>query len=106
MAPPAKKTKVEPKQPLIFKSPGMKPDVYFKVFNQEFQVTSMVLKLHSGFFRTFLDPSGGKLPKSTQPTFKSEWFTKIDDDGTWELSPDHKVCDTCNYPTTFGTVLT
>lgn len=92
--PPAKKQKTDPKPPIIFKSPGMKPDIYFKVFNQEFHVTSMVLKLTCGFFRTFLDPSGGKLPKSTQPAFASEWLTRIDDDGTWELSSDHKVCGT------------
>jgi hypothetical protein len=63
----AKKQKINPKKPIAFKSAGMKPDIYFKVFDQEFYVTSMVLKLHSGFFRTFLDPAGGKLPKSTQP---------------------------------------
>jgi hypothetical protein len=91
--PPPKKQKTDPKQLIIFKSPGMKPDIYFKVFDQEFHVTSVVLKLHSGFFRTFLDPAGGKLPKSTQPGFTSEWFTRVDGDGTWELSSDRQVCE-------------
>ena len=108
MAPPAKKVKIELKKPIIFKSPGMEPDTYFKVFNQEFHVTSIVLKLHSSFFRAFLDPRGGKLPKSTQPAFTSEWFTRIDDDdgGKWGLSSDHKVCNTHSHPTALGIMLT
>lgn len=106
MDPPlAKKQKINPKKPITFKSAGMKPDIYFKVFDQEFHVTSMVLKLHSGFFRTFLDPAGGKLPKSTQPGFTSEWFTRIDDDGTWELSSDHQVCDKNIVRLLFSTML-
>lgn len=91
--PPAKKPKTDPKAPIISKSSGFKPDIYFKVFDQESHVTSMVLKLTSGFFRTFLDPTGGKLSKSTKPAFTSEWFTKVDDDGSWALSSDHKVCN-------------
>lgn len=58
MAPPlAKKQKVEslPKSPIIFQSPGLKPDVSLKVFDVDFYVHSIVLKLHSAFFRKFLD---------------------------------------------------
>jgi hypothetical protein len=57
-------------------------EIYFKVFDQEFHVNSLTLKKQSGFFRAFLDPSGGKLANSTQPAFNSEWFAKVDDDGT------------------------
>jgi hypothetical protein len=91
MAPPTKKQKTESSKPIIFKSPGTKPDLYFKVFSQEFHVNSVVLKLNSEYFRTFLDPSGGKLPKSSSPLFTSEWFTKVDGKGSWELSSDHAV---------------
>jgi hypothetical protein len=91
MAPPAKKQKTKNSKPIIFKSPGTTPDLYFKVFSQEFHVNSMALKLNSEFFRTFLDPSGGKLPKSSSPLFTSEWFTKVDGKGSWELSSDHAV---------------
>lgn len=57
-APPAKKQKMneDSKPPIVFESPGLKADLYLKVFNQEFHVTSAVLKLYSGFFRTFLEP--------------------------------------------------
>jgi hypothetical protein len=61
------------------------------VFDQEFFVISLALKLDCGFFRTFLDPIGGKLPTSSSAMISSECFTKIDDDGTWELSSDHQV---------------
>jgi hypothetical protein len=57
--PPAKKAKKEPKKPFIFKGPSLLRDIYFKVFDQEFHVNSSTLKLQSGFFRAFLDPSGG-----------------------------------------------
>lgn len=97
MAPPAKKQKID-KQPIIFKSPGHKPDTCFKVFDQEFHVTSMTLKLNSEFFRTFFEPSGGKVPKSEDSRFTSVWYTCLDEfkeDGkskSWILSSDDKVC--------------
>lgn len=68
------------KAPIIFKSAGLNPDIYIKVFDQEFHVNSIVLKANCAFFRTFLEPSGGMLPKSTNPLFTSEWFTKVDGD--------------------------
>jgi hypothetical protein len=61
--------------PIFFENPGLKPDVCFKVFDREFDITSMTLKLKSEFFRTFSQPSGGKTPCSTNPSFTSEWFT-------------------------------
>jgi hypothetical protein len=91
MVPPAKKQKTDSNKPIIFKSPGTKPDLYFKAFSQEFHINSVVLKLNSEYFRTFLDPSGGKLPKSSSHLFTSEWFTKVDGKGSWELSSDHAV---------------
>ncbi|KUJ24503.1 uncharacterized protein LY89DRAFT_745391 [Mollisia scopiformis] len=65
--------------PIIFKKAGHNPDLYFHVFNQDFFVNSVVLKMNCRFFRTFLDPSGGKKPHSTLPEFSSEWFTRIED---------------------------
>jgi hypothetical protein len=57
MAPAAKKQKVDnpPKSPIVFQSPGIRPDVSLKVFDVEFHVHSILLKLHSAFFRKFLD---------------------------------------------------
>jgi hypothetical protein len=54
--PPAKKQKIDnPRSPIIFQFPGLKLDVSLKVFEVEFHVHSMLLKLHSAFFRKFLD---------------------------------------------------
>jgi hypothetical protein len=93
-APQSKRIKLDPdpKQPIIFTSPDMRPDVSLQVFNQQFHVYSGVLKIHSGFFRNSLEPSGGLLPISTSPTISSEWFTKVDADGkSWSLTSDHQV---------------
>jgi hypothetical protein len=93
-APQAKRIKLDPdpKQPIIFTTPDMRPDVGLQVFNQQFHVYSGVLKIHSGFFRKYLEPSSGLLPTSTSPTLSSEWFTKVDADGkSWSLTSDYKV---------------
>jgi hypothetical protein len=107
--PPTKKQKIEslPKSLITFQSPGLKPDVSLKVFDVEFYVHSIVLKLHSTFFRKFLDAankgassstkgianpgarnsaSDGTTPpeaSATRPSmifgdFKYKWVTKID----------------------------
>jgi len=92
--PPIKKVKIDPDQkaPIIFTAPDQRPDVGLQVFNQIFHVYSGVLKIHSGFFRTYLEPSGGLLPTSTSPLVTSEWFTKVDNDGkAWSLTSDQKV---------------
>jgi hypothetical protein len=71
MAPPtARKQKVDsvPKSPIIFQSPGLKPDVSFKVFDVEFYVHSIVLTLHSAFFRKFLDAANKAASPSTNGT--------------------------------------
>jgi hypothetical protein len=110
MAPPlTKKQKVEslPKSPIVFQLPGLKPDVSLKVFDDEFYVHPIVLKLHSAFFRKFLDSankadssstngavnfyasnsaSDGTTPPESSVTrpsivfgdFKYKWVTKID----------------------------
>jgi hypothetical protein len=96
MAPPAKKQKTSnglPKVPVTFTTPGIKPDVRLYVFNEEFHVNSAILKHHSSFFRSMLDPSGGKMPTSTSLDFHSDWFTRIDDDDakSWSLSSDVNV---------------
>ncbi|KAE8450657.1 hypothetical protein EG329_006001 [Mollisiaceae sp. DMI_Dod_QoI] len=67
-----------------FSVPGFKPDVRLKVFdNLEFHVHSIMLKIHSGFFRKFLDSPEKKIPASAE--FAYEWVTKIDDDMSWHL---------------------
>ncbi|KAH9215140.1 hypothetical protein DL95DRAFT_461401 [Leptodontidium sp. 2 PMI_412] len=65
MAPPIlKKQKIDNSMPpIVFSTPGLKPDTRLTVFEQEFQVHSLVLKLHSAFFRKFLD-SPDKAPNN------------------------------------------
>ncbi len=72
--PPAKRKKVErlPKSPIIFQPPGLKPDVSLKVFDVSFYVHSVVLKLHSAFFRKFLDATNKTASPSTNGTLKLE----------------------------------
>lgn len=78
-------------EPIVFKSPGLKPDTSLKVFDQEFQVHSTILKLHSVFFRTFLD-SADKTPAPASAIFKYNYVSAVDDDGTWGLEAASKVC--------------
>ena len=125
--PPAKRKKVErlPKSPIIFQSPGLKPDFSLKVFDVSFYVHSVVLKLHSAFFRKFLDatnkaaspsPNGalkleasdsgsdGTTPPEASATrvfedFNYKWVTKIDkgEEDKWHLvSDDPKVSRSCS----------
>lgn len=78
-------------EPIIFTIRKLKPDVRFFVFDTEYHVYSGALKLHSEFFERFLEPSGGIAPSSTSLDFKSDWYTDIDDDGSWHLTSDSHV---------------
>lgn len=75
--------------------PGLKPDVRLKVFGtKEYHVHSVLLKLHSGFYRAFLDSPEKQIPASSEFTY--EWVTELDDEGGWYLvaaqSAPQKVC--------------
>ncbi|KAH8801165.1 hypothetical protein F5882DRAFT_504648 [Hyaloscypha sp. PMI_1271] len=73
MAPPAKKQKVnDSKSPIVFQSLGLKPDVSMKVFDVEFHVHSALLKLHSAFFRKFLDSADKVTSASTNATANAD----------------------------------
>jgi hypothetical protein len=115
MAPAAKKQKVDspPKSPIVFQSPGLKPDVSFNVFDVEFHVHSILLKLHSAFFRKFLDSPDKTVSPSTvnndsasgttppgdsafglclaSVEFKYKWATKVDENDVekWHLVEDN-----------------
>jgi hypothetical protein len=86
------------KSPMVFQTPDLKPDVSLRVFDFEFHVHSVLLKLHSAFFRKFLDSpdktalqSPGNL--ETPPAvvnfytdkFKYDWVTEVDGYTTWHL---------------------
>lgn len=73
-------------KPIIFVSPGGTPDTCLTVFGQDFHAESAVLRLHSGFFRTFL------IKPSETPHFKYEYASKMDKDGSWGLQQKSTVC--------------
>ena len=81
-------TKKDPKEddenPIVFSSPGLTPDVRLTVFGREFHVHSIVLKLHSNFFRKFLD-AGNKTATPASSLFQYDYVSVLDDDGTWGL---------------------
>ena len=113
MAEPPAAKKQRASKPIVFVTPGYQPDVRLVVFDQEFHVHSILLKLHSAYFRKFLD-SPDKAPKVTnavsagatdgfgstaadssrssmkgpQGSFKYRWVTKIDgdDNPSWYLT--------------------
>jgi hypothetical protein len=95
MEPPAKKRKTSKCNdkpttpgPIIFKARGLNVDVRLRAFETEFQVHSVILKIHSAFFFKFLD-SADKTTTLANATpvggFKYEWVTKVDEDGSWAL---------------------
>jgi hypothetical protein len=83
-----------PLSPIIFSSPDLKPDVRLKVFNQEFHVHSVILRLHSAYFRRFLDsPEKPDKALTVGGIFKYDYISIIDEDGgDWGLEPTSMVC--------------
>lgn len=69
----------------------MKPDVRFKVFNQEFYLHSTVLKLHSEFFVELLDSPDEAYfndKARVKSQFQYEWVSRIVAEGKawWHLA--------------------
>ncbi|KAH8801159.1 hypothetical protein F5882DRAFT_435512 [Hyaloscypha sp. PMI_1271] len=91
--PPSKEQKTSTSPPIIFTTPGTKPDVCLYFFSKEFHVSSASLKLNSTYFRKWIEPSEGILPTSIRSGFASEWFTQVNGDGTWALTSDAKFRD-------------
>ncbi|KAM0171697.1 hypothetical protein ACHAPF_007944 [Botrytis cinerea] len=70
----------------IFHLPGHKADVKLSVFDGlEIHVHSVLLKLHSAFFRRFLDLHNKDGEGKNTGSFRYEWATVYDDDGSWSL---------------------
>jgi hypothetical protein len=79
-------------QPVIFKSSGVKPDVRLRLFGiREFHVHSSILKLHSNYFRKFLD-SPDKTPAAPSASWKYDYVSVVDEDGEWGLEVCGQVC--------------
>lgn len=86
--------------PILFKIEGMEPDTQLQVFHQTFLVHSSALKLHSTYFRKFLD-SPDK-PTTFTGKYWYSWVTKLDGNGPeWSLVSDHTMevrSNTIRYP--------
>ncbi len=72
--------------PIVFQSPGLKPDVRLTIYGQEFHVHSVILKLHSNFFRKFLDSPEKEAAPPSSP-FKYDYASVTDADGFSGLEP-------------------
>ncbi|THV46569.1 hypothetical protein BGAL_0376g00170 [Botrytis galanthina] len=69
----------------VFSIPDQKPDTRFVLFDEtEIHLHSTVLKLHSAFFRKFLD-SPDKKPAEPSAEFRYEWVSEIEEDGEWHM---------------------
>ncbi|KAM0153488.1 hypothetical protein ACHAPG_007025 [Botrytis cinerea] len=68
-----------------FSFPDQTPDTRFVLFDEtEIHLHSTILKIHSAFFRKFLD-SPDKKPAEPSAEFRYEWVSEIEDDGEWHL---------------------
>lgn len=80
----------------MFEALGLKPDVRFKVFDNEFHLHSTVLKLHSEFFLKFLDSAEKEVLQDTIiQGFKYEWNSMIDGDG-WHMVVSNAPLEVCD----------
>jgi hypothetical protein len=90
MEPPKKrrrsKSPKDTREPIVFKSPGLKPDLRLTVVGQVFHVHSIILKLHSNFFRKFLG-SADKVAAPASASFQYDYVSVFDADGSWGLEP-------------------
>lgn len=97
MAPPKKKARANPNsqqpvsQSIVFRSPGLTPNTLLSALGQDYHVHSTILKLHSHYFRRFLDaPDKSRERASHQLLY--HYVTVIDDDESiWSLESVEKV---------------
>ncbi|KAF7859485.1 uncharacterized protein EAF02_010933 [Botrytis sinoallii] len=68
---------------------GQLPDTRFRLFEKiEIHAHSPLLKMHSAFFRKFMD-SPDKVPSRAGAAFVYEWVDEVDDDGSgWHVVAD------------------
>ncbi|TVY39026.1 hypothetical protein LSUB1_G004583, partial [Lachnellula subtilissima] len=79
--------KMATKDPIVFTAPGLGPDMSIEVFKQIFHVNSLVLKVHSEYFRTYLNSPDKAPASSISGTFRYNWVTLVDEDANgWSLT--------------------
>lgn len=78
-----------PPRPISFTCLGDKADTSINVFGQEFQVHSRILKMHSAFFRRFMESTTP--PQLDQPGIVYHYAAKVEPDGVWGVQPITEV---------------
>jgi hypothetical protein len=73
------------RKPITFFKRGDIADLRLRVFDDEYHVHSSKLKECSQYFFKFLDSPDKQHRTSPTATFRYEWVTRVDDDGTWSL---------------------
>ncbi|KAL2011057.1 hypothetical protein VTN00DRAFT_3775 [Thermoascus crustaceus] len=87
-------------QPIIFQAFGESPDTCLDVFGYKFYVHSRILKLHSAFFRKFMDSNIGNVSDRDDVSSKVahgiryQYVAQADNDGSWGLQPLEKTSKT------------
>ncbi|CAL3972274.1 unnamed protein product [Diplocarpon coronariae] len=72
--------------PIAFTVPGMKTDVRIRVFEKEFHVHSVLLKLYSAFFRTLLESADKRLEEDHEKRcWRYDYVSVREPDGGWGL---------------------
>ncbi|EKD18166.1 uncharacterized protein L3040_007660 [Drepanopeziza brunnea f. sp. 'multigermtubi'] len=77
--------------PIAFRASGMQTDVRIRVFEREFHVHSVVLRLYSAFFRTFLDSADKEETEAEKGSWRYDYVSVMDPDGGWGLEAAKKV---------------
>lgn len=73
----------------IFAAPGLKPDVFLNVLEEEYHVHSAILKLYSNYFRKTLN--GPNKQKGSSTGFKYRCTSVVAENRAWELESAAKV---------------
>ncbi|KAJ8065884.1 hypothetical protein OCU04_004985 [Sclerotinia nivalis] len=81
----------EAMKPIILQHPGFENDIRLEVFGQEYHAHSILLKLHSAYFRKFLD-SADKVSAVKTSLFRYDYVSVVDEDGEWGLEAVKSVC--------------
>lgn len=80
-----------PGMPVAFRASGMQADVRIRIFEREFHVHSIVLRLYSAFFRTSLDSADKGESGSERGSWRYDYVSVMDPDGGWGLEVAKKV---------------
>lgn len=89
--------------PIIYAAPGIELDTRLNVFGLILHVHSNLLRLHSSYFRKFLD-SPDKAPPSNSTIWKYDYVSAVDEDGEWGLEAialavcSHALLPACDRP--------